>query len=329
MCASISPGIRVRSPRSITSAPTGCLTDVPTSTMRSPCTSTSPGLIMRPVLTSSSRAECSTIGRAAAGSDCPAAAVVRYSNDNSATDEKTRIRRVISPAMVPPCNPRYQTVMLAVSIMPFSASAANPSRSQRLKALNVRENGTPKHSRMTPPGDPNHKPSWDGSHPNSLSPRETESTYERLRSPHKSQARPDRHGTFHGLSGNRLSRIRLSQAGRSLRRFRCSVEPSPDPDLLHGRIHSRLAGLHFPVRPRALLFHTLLRQRQLRPAAHSFRRRRSPCRPIFAHNHADVRRHSRRLDFPFLLPPRRRTRLRAVRVVRARRGAGTPACVSL
>ena len=29
MCASISPGIRVRSPRSMTSAPAGCLTEVP------------------------------------------------------------------------------------------------------------------------------------------------------------------------------------------------------------------------------------------------------------------------------------------------------------
>ncbi len=60
-CASISPGISVMSPRSITSAPAGCSTDVPAAAIRSPSTSTSPGVTIFPAETSNKRAACSTI----------------------------------------------------------------------------------------------------------------------------------------------------------------------------------------------------------------------------------------------------------------------------
>lgn len=61
-CASIKPGSKVRSPRSITSAVGGCATVAPTSTMRSPVTSTSPGWSILPDSTSSRRAARSTMG---------------------------------------------------------------------------------------------------------------------------------------------------------------------------------------------------------------------------------------------------------------------------
>src|SRR5580700_283259 len=60
-CASINPGSSVLSPRSITSAVAGCFTAEPTSTIRSPSTSTSPGFSMRPFFTSSRPAACRTI----------------------------------------------------------------------------------------------------------------------------------------------------------------------------------------------------------------------------------------------------------------------------
>src|SRR5581483_550386 len=66
MWASIIPGMSVVSPRSITSAPGGWVTDAPASAMRSPRTSTSPGLMIRPPSMSRSRAACRTMGRGAA-----------------------------------------------------------------------------------------------------------------------------------------------------------------------------------------------------------------------------------------------------------------------
>jgi hypothetical protein len=53
MWASISPGIKVESPRSIRLAPAGWETDEPASTMRLPRTSTSPGVTSAPCSTSS------------------------------------------------------------------------------------------------------------------------------------------------------------------------------------------------------------------------------------------------------------------------------------
>ncbi len=86
-CASIRPGSSVRSPRSITSAPAGCFTEVPASTMRSPCTRTSPGFRMRPVLMSSSRAARSTMG---CGGAFWASAVARKASSRSEAGTKTR-----------------------------------------------------------------------------------------------------------------------------------------------------------------------------------------------------------------------------------------------
>ena len=61
-CASIRPGSSVRSPKSTISASGGCVTAAPTSTMRSPVTSTSPGASILPDSTSSRRAARSTMG---------------------------------------------------------------------------------------------------------------------------------------------------------------------------------------------------------------------------------------------------------------------------
>ena len=91
-CASINPGISVQSPRSITSAPAGRFTEEPTSTIRSPCTSTSPGFTRRPLFTSSSRAACNTIACevAVAGCVCAAAGPCEDSTINSSNKDKTR-----------------------------------------------------------------------------------------------------------------------------------------------------------------------------------------------------------------------------------------------
>ena len=98
-CASIKPGNKVRSPKSTISAAGGCVTVAPTSTMRSPETSTSPGLSILPDSISSKRAACSTMGvwpKAAPASRSAAenrrVVMMRcYSRGFSATKRSTRI----------------------------------------------------------------------------------------------------------------------------------------------------------------------------------------------------------------------------------------------
>src|SRR5271154_2071799 len=62
------PGSSVVSPRSMTRAPVGCVTEAPTARMRSPSTSTSPGVTRRPESMSSKCAACRTMGTRTAGS---------------------------------------------------------------------------------------------------------------------------------------------------------------------------------------------------------------------------------------------------------------------
>ena len=89
--ASISPGSNVRSPRSMTSAPSGCLTTGPASAIRPPCTSTSPGVTTRPFRMSSKCAACSTTVGGEAGWDCPAAG--RNKPENRITRNDTERER--------------------------------------------------------------------------------------------------------------------------------------------------------------------------------------------------------------------------------------------
>src|SRR5258708_24935386 len=102
-CASINPGMSVRSPRSITSDPAGRFTDGPASTMRSPCTSTSPGFTTRPLLTSNSRAARSTTvcGVAASAGTC-AAEIPHRNSERSNENENNSRGSVMSAGMVPP-----------------------------------------------------------------------------------------------------------------------------------------------------------------------------------------------------------------------------------
>src|SRR5262245_44244775 len=60
-CASISPGSRVASPRSMTSAPSGIEAFAPRAVMRSPATITRPGVDNEALLPSYSRAALSTV----------------------------------------------------------------------------------------------------------------------------------------------------------------------------------------------------------------------------------------------------------------------------
>src|SRR5262249_36623711 len=85
------------SPRSRTSAPWGCLTEAPASTMRSPCMRISPGRISFPALMSSSRAACSTTARGGTGAGWLSAIVGASREQESA---KTMVRVSITPAMV-------------------------------------------------------------------------------------------------------------------------------------------------------------------------------------------------------------------------------------
>ena len=79
----MSPGSKVTSPKSITSAPGGCLTEDPAAMMCSPSTSTSPGVTMRPVSICRRRAACRTMGAAVSAFETGAWAAKAISNGSA------------------------------------------------------------------------------------------------------------------------------------------------------------------------------------------------------------------------------------------------------
>src|SRR5579871_5314573 len=226
MCASISPGSRVRSPRSITSAPAGCLTEVPTSTMRSPRTRISPGLMMRPPLMSSRRAACSTMGWAwLGGGVCAAAPAARKQGQKNKSVPNTLFRIAIWPAMV---SPRIDGCQTAVSHLVIGITAGCARAHTRKGARSAKL---------------------------------TSSGYERLWGPEQSKARGDRSDSLLRVPRDCHARFRFAEGGRSGARLGKHGRFRSDRHLFDRLVDSGMARDDFPLYARAHLFRSVHLQR--------------------------------------------------------------------